>query len=123
MTWLRYLIFALVLLDAGYMVFDGLRALVKGDYLTPSSGAFAGQLGPWSRVAAAVGVDPRSTEMKMFFVIFGTLWLTSAVTFLMTDANAAYWAVFAGAILSLWYLIPGTILSVLIIAALVVLAR
>ena len=36
-----------------------LFALVKGDYVTPKSGPYAGQLGPWSNVVSAS--NPRAT--------------------------------------------------------------
>ena len=32
--------------EAGWMVFDGTRALVVGDYVTPSSEEHAGEPGP-----------------------------------------------------------------------------
>lgn len=38
---MRWLITILVLLNAGWMVFDGMRALLVGDYLTPKSGRTA----------------------------------------------------------------------------------
>jgi hypothetical protein len=43
--------------------YDGSRALIVGDYVTPKSGAYAGQLGPWAKLVAAVGIEPRSTVM------------------------------------------------------------
>lgn len=48
MTWLRWVVVGLVVFEAGYMVFDGSRALVVGDYITPRSGRTLGQLGPWT---------------------------------------------------------------------------
>jgi hypothetical protein len=44
--WTAWLIAALVLLNGGWMAFDGGRALMLGDYVTPRTGQFAGQLGP-----------------------------------------------------------------------------
>lgn len=61
------MIAALALFEAGWMAFDGVRALATGDYVTPSSGPYAGQLGPWSQVVSAVGIPPRSTAMKAIF--------------------------------------------------------
>ena len=34
-------------------------ALIAGDYVTPSKGQYAGQLGPWARLVSAVGLEPR----------------------------------------------------------------
>jgi hypothetical protein len=47
--------------EAGYMVFDGIHALTRGDYVTAAAGDYAGQLGPWATIVAAVGIDPRSS--------------------------------------------------------------
>lgn len=61
MDWLRLLAVALALIESGWMAFDGMRALLVGDYVTPRSGPYAGQLGPWARLVSAVGIEPRST--------------------------------------------------------------
>ncbi|HEX6208162.1 MAG TPA: hypothetical protein VF058_07380 [Actinomycetota bacterium] len=110
---------ALAVLSAGYMVMDGTRALVRGDYLTPSSGAHAGRLGPWAGIVRALGIEPRSMGMKAFFVIYGTVWLAVTVTFAL-GVNWSWLAMLALAIGSLWYLIPGTLLSAVIIALLLI---
>lgn len=105
-----------------FMTFDGLRALLVGDYLTPTTGAYAGQLGPWSGVVSAVGIAPRSTAMKSVFVILGASWLTSIVGFL----RRASWSPRALAILAvttLWYLPIGTLCSILLLVALTAHAR
>ena len=75
MGWLRWLVIALALAEAGWMAFDGIRALVVGDYVTPRSGSYAGQLGPWARLVSAVGIGPRSTLMKAVFAVYGLAWL------------------------------------------------
>ncbi|MCL4704453.1 hypothetical protein KJ068_04780 [bacterium] len=41
---MRWLVATLVILNAGGMTFEGTRALIVGDYVTPKSGAHAGQL-------------------------------------------------------------------------------
>ena len=51
--------------QATWMVVDGSRALLLGDYFTPSG---TGRLGPWTYVVRAVGIAPRSTLMKLLFV-------------------------------------------------------
>jgi hypothetical protein len=58
---LRLVIAALALVEAGYMATDGIRALVVGDYITPRSGRFAGQLGPgrlWCRPSGSHRAQP-----------------------------------------------------------------
>jgi hypothetical protein len=46
MHWTGWIVAALAALNGGWMTFDGARALIVGDYVTPSSGEYAGQLGP-----------------------------------------------------------------------------
>ena len=79
---LRSCIVVLALGPGLFMTFDGLRALILGDYLTPTTGPYAGQLGPWSSVVSAVGIAPRSSTMKVLFVIFGVAWLGTTAGFL-----------------------------------------
>ncbi len=57
MHWLGWVVAALALIEGGWLAFDGGRALIVGDYVTPSSGPSAGQLGPWSKVVSALGID------------------------------------------------------------------
>ncbi|HLE28123.1 MAG TPA: hypothetical protein VI793_08400 [Anaerolineales bacterium] len=42
MTWIDWLIVALAVLEAGWMAFDGTRAPVVGDYVTPKEGRTPG---------------------------------------------------------------------------------
>ncbi len=117
MRLLRVGLVCLALAPGLFMTFDGMRALVAGDYLTPTTGEHAGQLGPWSSVVSAVGIAPRSTGMKMAFVLFGLAWLTAAVAFLRR-ASWSRGALAAVAVASLWYLPVGTLVSVLVLAGL-----
>ena len=65
MSWKDWVIVILVAFTAGWMLFDGTRALIVGDYVTPASGEYAGQLGPWSNLVKADGIEPLSTLMKL----------------------------------------------------------
>ena len=106
----------LALFSGGWMVFDGLRALVTGDYTTPRAGAYAGQLGPWSELVQAVGIPPRSTAMKLVFVVLGLIWLVAAYGL----ARQRPWALQLSlgiAVATLWYLPVGTAVAVLVIIA------
>jgi hypothetical protein len=91
---------------AGWMVFDGVRALTVGDYVTVD-----GELGPWAEVVDAVGIDPRSTAMKLFFVLYGAGWLGAVVAY-AREARRSRVAMAAFAAGSLWYLVLGTVSSV-----------
>lgn len=122
MQFLRGLIVFLALAPGLFMAFDGSRALIAGDYLTPSSGAHAGQLGPWSHVVSAVGIEPRSTLMKVAFVAFGLAWLLALALF-VRRAPAGGTALAALAVATLWYLPVGTATSVAMLVSLAVLHR
>ena len=115
--WMRWIIAALVALNAGWMVFDGSRALVVGDYVTPKSGRHAGQLGPWSKVAQAVGIPPRSTFMKVIFVVYGLVYIGMTVAFLL-NAPWAQRGMIIVAVLGLWHLPFGTLINLGVLALL-----
>lgn len=113
---LRGLIVALAGLGAAWMLFDGMRALVLGDYVT-----IDGQLGPWAALVDALGIPPRSFGVKLFFVLFGAVWLATTVAFAIRRAPRG--AMVAFALGSLWYLVVGTVLSLALVALLVALGR
>jgi hypothetical protein len=114
---MRWVVVIAVLAEAGFMVVDGVRALVVGDYFTPSSGDHAGQLGPWADVVGRVGLDPRSNAMKWIFVVYGAVWLGVIPAFVAQWAWA-WWAMVVVAVGSLWYLVPGTVISAIVVVGL-----
>jgi hypothetical protein len=97
----------LIAVVAAWMVFDGTRALTVGSYVTPSSGPYAGQLGPWAALLAAVGIEPRSTAVAAAMAAYGLAVLASAAAY----AAGAQWArraVIVVSLLGLWYAPFGT---------------
>ncbi len=114
-----WLIAALVVISAGWMLFDGARALIVGDYVTPKSGQYAGQLGRWIKVVQAVGIHPRSTVMKLIFALYGLAYLIIMIAFLL-KVSWAWWGILIMAVLGLWYLPFGTLINLLIIVLLLV---
>ena len=102
------------------MTFDGARALIVGDYVTPTSGQYAGQLGPWSKLVSAAGIEPRSTLMKCVFVTYGIGWLVIIGCYAM-KLPWAWRAMLVAAIGALWYLPVGTTMSVIVIILLLIL--
>jgi hypothetical protein len=112
MGWKTWLIVLLVVFTAGWMLFDGTRALITGDYTTPSSGDHAGQLGPWSNLVQAIGIDPRSTLMKSIFVAYGLAALGTAVCFVL-GLSWARTAMMTVCILGLWFLPIGTVFNLI----------
>lgn len=115
--WMKWIVVLLALVEAGWFALDGTKALVTGDYVTPKTGQYAGQLGPWSKLVQAVGIEPRSTLMKSIFAVYGTIWLVIIVSFIF-DASFSRWAMVAAAAGAVWYLPFGTLLSVLQVAIL-----
>jgi putative Mn2+ efflux pump MntP len=111
----QWFVVGILAVVGGFMVFDGLRALAVGDYLTPSSGRYAGQLGPWSRLVDLAGVDPRSLGMKVTFVAVGTTHLVGAVGVAFFSYS---WIGLVAAVLGLWYL-PFGMLGDLIVLVLI----
>ena len=114
MKWIVAIVAANV---AGFMLFDGLRAFIVGDYLRPSSGEYSGQLGPWAGLVSALGIDPLSSLMKGIFVGIGASWLVVIVAFLL-ERRWAWKAMMGFAVGTLWYLTIGTAWSLFAIALL-----
>lgn len=112
MHWLGWIVLVLAFVEGGWLAFDGGRALIVGDYVTPSSGPYAGQLGPWSKLASAVGIDPRSTLMKAIHIGLGLAWLVVLIGFVLR-LPWAWTGMLVCAVAGLWYLPFGTLLSVI----------
>ncbi len=108
--WIAGFLFAIVLVVAGWMLFDGIRALTTGTYFSFGEGASAGTLGPWAGLVEAVGIDPESTAMKFVFVAYGAIYLWVAFAYLRRYRWART-ALTVVAILGLWYLPFGTALN------------
>lgn len=120
--WLRWPIVALAVVEAGWMVFDGLRALIVGDYVTIPGPDGHGQLGPWTALVSAVGIEPRSGLMKGVFVAYGLVWLGITAAF-VRKVRGSEGAMLAAAIGSLWYLVFGTLSSLIQIGLLLLLRQ
>lgn len=106
----RVIVTGIAFLIGGWLTFDGTRALVAGDYTTAKSGPHAGQLGPWSRVVSALGIDPIGRLMKCLHVALGAIWLISMLAFII-NPPLGWRALLISSVLSLWYLPMGTVLS------------
>ena len=119
---LRWIVILLALQEAGWMAFDGTRALMTGDYVTAKSGPHEGEIGAWSKVVARAGIAPRSSLMKSIFAVYGGAWIVVAMCFAM-GLPWARTAMFAAAIGSLWFLPFGTISSGIQVILLSILAR
>lgn len=113
----RWPIAVLVALVAGWMIFDGLHALATGDFVTPTTGEHAGQLGPWAAVLDAIGIPPRSTAVAVGFVAYGAVYLGFLAAFLRRRRGGRLGLV-ACAAAGLLYLVVGTVLNGLILGLL-----
>ena len=105
-----------------WLTFDGTRALVTGDYVTPKSGPYAGPLGPWAKVVQAVGLDPKSTPVKVAHLVLGLGWLDSLAGFFWR-ADWGRSALLVCSVASLWYLPVGTLIGGLILVLLLTALR
>ena len=117
-NWARVLILVFATAEAGWLAFDGTRALIVGDFITPKSGPYAGQVGPWRHLVQAVGLDPRGTPMKVIFAVCGWVWLLIAVAFAV-GMRGSWMAMLVAAAGTLWFLPVGTVCSLAQIAMLV----
>ena len=114
-AWRVWVVLVLVIFNGGWMAFDGARALLVGDYVTPTTGQYADQLGPWSSLVEAVGIAPRSTLMKWIFVVYGAGYLLVTVAYLR-ERRWAWRGVVFSAVLGLWYVPFGTLINLAVIA-------
>lgn len=114
LPWSAWGILVLVLLNGGFMAYDGGRALIVGDYITPQKGEMAGQLGPWASLVQTIGLEPRSTLMKTIFLIYGLAYVLAAVAIVLGQSGA-FWAIFTIAILGIWYLPFGTLINIIVV--------
>ena len=94
----------------GYMLFDGVYVMIKGQYIGPP------KPGPWSGLFRFMGVDVFS--MGPVFILYGICWLV----ILYGLWSSRDWTFIAGLILAvatLWYIPFGTLISVVWILTLI----
>ena len=118
-TWLSVLLIAST---ACWMFFDGTRALIVGDYITPQSGEFAGQLGPWSNLVQAIGIEPHSVWMKLIFIIQGLGTLAVVFSYIL-NKSWAWTSLLIAMLLGLWYLPIGTLVNLIALILLLLTRR
>ena len=105
-----YLFTALAALIGGWMIFDGLHNRMFGDFVRIGS-----QLGPWSVLPQAIGIDP--LEMGFFFVVVGLEWI-AATAGLWLGRRWGYNLGILLSLLTLFYAFIGTGFAVLALAML-----
>lgn len=112
MNWKNWIIILLIALNAGWMLYDGIHALTIGDYIVADTGDYAGQLGPWSRLVKAIGLEPRSSTVKMIFVLYGIAALSATIYYAL-GLSWSQPALFAVCVLGLWNLPVGTVANII----------
>lgn len=100
----------IALLVGGWMIFDGIHVLATGKYFGPE------KPGLWSDLVAAIGVDP--FKLGPLFIAFGVLWFLFLAAMLLRQSWGWQPALLT-AVLTLWYLPVGTVLSLLYILLLI----
>jgi hypothetical protein len=101
----------LAILEGLFMFVDGLHALLAGAYFAPG-----GQIGPWAPLVSAAGISPFSTGMKITFVALGASFMLSACAYALFMRHSVVY-LSATAILTLWYLPLGTLLSLIVLTS------
>jgi hypothetical protein len=98
----------------GWMIVDGGRAMLVGDYFTPRTGRYAGSLGPWAGLVLRLGIDPRSMVMKALFLGFGAAWVLVAAGMVFGTAGILQIAIVL-AFATLWYVPIGSAIALLVL--------
>lgn len=108
--------FAVVLsiLEGLFMLSDGLHAFITGRYFSPG-----GENAPWGALVAAAGIDPFSTPVKAALVLLGAAFLICAAAYAFYKRHGRFY-LGAVAVLTLWYLPLGTLLSLVVLVSIAV---
>ncbi len=91
------------------MLFDGINVLRTGKFFGPETP------GPWRHIPAAIGIDPFS--MGPVFIILGIGWLGAASMNILAP-DSAFLPLAVMAVLTLWYIPIGAVLSVFVLLVL-----
>jgi hypothetical protein len=109
----KYLLLFFSTIIGAWLLYDGAFALITGSYTTPASGAYAGQLGPWSHLLITVGINPLSLAIKLLHILLGASWMLFGILFLLKPCLGRL-PLLATAILSLWYAPFGTVIGLFV---------
>jgi len=91
-----------------WLIFDGTRKLVTGNY----TGEHTIGLGPWATIVSAIGVRP--ADMAFPFLFLGVLWIVNGVIVLL-GSSTRYERAIAISIVTLFYALPGTLVGLVTI--------
>jgi hypothetical protein len=103
---MRIFILLLSLLNAGYMLLDGIYVMVKGKYIGPQ------KPGPWAELFYNFKIDVFTLGPLFIFLGLGWfIWMYAFIT--RRDWAFVYRCVIC--VLTLWYLPVGTLISLIIL--------
>ena len=106
---MKYAILTLCLINGLWMLIDGIYVLLNGKYIGPE------KPGPWASLIGGTGVDV--FKLGPMFIGFGIAWILFAASFWTgTDWARTFGIVLA--VLTLWYLPFGTLISIIVIICL-----
>lgn len=96
------------------MLIDDIHVIVNGKYIGPE------KPGPWVSLIGVTGVDVY--ELGPVFIVFGLAWLAFVGAFLAEQARARNFGIVIS-LLTLWYLPFGTLISLVVLAAILFMGR
>ena len=97
------------LINGLWMLIDGVYVMLNGKYIGPE------KPGPWASILSLTGVDV--FKLGPMFIVFGIAWLVFVFGLLSSSSWAFWWGTVV-AVLTLWYLPFGTLISAIVIVAL-----
>ena len=97
----------LAVMLGGWLLFDGARALLLGNYVTQATGPYAGQLGPWATLLNSIGIPPRSRAAIFLHLVTGLLWMIVAAA----PAHRRLRSAVVATVVGLWYLPFGPVIG------------
>ncbi len=111
---MKYLVIGLSLTNGLWMLIDGVCVMMTGKYVGPE------KPGPWASLVSLTGVDV--FRLGPVFVLFGVAWLIFGGG-VFADVG---WSRNLGLVLSvltLWYLPFGSLISIVVLIALIVFVK
>jgi len=107
---MKYVVFALSSINGLWMLVDGIYVIANGKYIGPE------KPGPWASLISITGVDV--FKLGPAFALFGVVWLVFVGAF-FADASWAKGLGIVLSVLTLWYLPFGTLVSIVVLIALI----